>query len=172
MSLRRRTTHHTPTPQRNKCDGMFRIDRKPTSATPTVDVDACVTAFHTVSITGRYDEAPSADVALERLLNNIVIEPIDDLEITPSGVRMLAKNPEKGYEVASELFGLATLENAGGRFWLECVNCALDEKSKRSVTVALRSEGSHNTFTTDDFDEALEELAPAAAHATKKAVAF
>ena len=74
----------------------------------TSDVDACVTAFHTVSITGRYDEAPSADVALERLLNTIVIEPIDDLEITPSGVRMLAKNPEKGYEVASELFGWST----------------------------------------------------------------
>ena len=77
MSLRRSSsTHHTPTP--NKCDGMFRINQEPTSATS--DVDACVTAFHTVSITGRYDEAPSADVALEKLLNTIVIEPIDDLE--------------------------------------------------------------------------------------------
>ena len=111
---------------------MFRLpDQEPTCATS--DVDACVTAFHNVSINGRYDEAPSADVALEKLLNTIVIEPIDDLEITPSGVRMLAKNPEKGYEVASELFGLSTLENTGGRFWLECVNCALDEKSKRAL---------------------------------------
>lgn len=122
-------------------------------------------------IEGRYDDASPPAQALNQLLESVVVEPVDDLQEFAGGVRMQTKNPEPGHEVRSELFGMpefAAGTNHGGRFWLECVECivmaedgAKKGKFKRQITLALRSAGSLHSYSSKEFDDMLESLAPA-----------
>lgn len=128
-------------------------------------------SLNATPIEGRYDDASPPAQALNKLLESVVVEPVDDLYEFAGGIRMQTKNPDPGDEVQSELFGMpefAPGTNHGGRFWLECVDCivmaengAKKGKFKRQITLALRSTGSLHSYNREEFDDMLESLAPA-----------